>query len=134
MTRKSCMNCAFLYRDRISNSGVKAKLTMYAHQRQEGQDFNSAACYFDLWTNIHAKPPNEQSSFLSSARKCLNFRFFDPNNTAPLYRLWEEQQQRNQDCKDRRKFIITTTLSLIVAVAVVATAILHLIELMNNNQ
>lgn len=64
----------------------------------------------------------------------LKFSIFDPNNTAPLYRLWEEQQQRNQDCKDRRKFIITTTLSLIVAVAVVATAILHLIELMNNNQ
>ena len=58
--------------------------------------------------------------------KCHHYYPERKRGTMSREKCWEEHQQR----KERIRFVITTGLSIIVAVAVVLTAIFHLIELL----
>ena len=62
--------------------------------------------------------------------KCRHYYPEKERGTMSREKCWEEHQQR----KERIRFFITTCLSIIVAVAVVLTAIFHLIELLGGNK
>ena len=58
--------------------------------------------------------------------KCRHYYPERKRGTMSREKCWEEHQQR----KERVRFVVTTSLSIIVTVAVVLTAIFHLIELL----
>ena len=93
MTRKSCLNCAYLFANRFISNGEVPKSKVTVQQRQKGQEFDAIAhinshssfgCYHNQWQNIHIHAPDEQFELLSSRRKCPYFHKFDPDRTKPF--------------------------------------------------
>ena len=141
MTRKSCITCAY-------NAGGKKELyEVYSDKRWCGY---TAECQRQMWTVEYTggwyreEPIDELAKIYPenfgltkipilghkwhdlAKYKCRHYYPERKRGTMSREKCWEEHQQR----KERIRFIITTGLSIIVAVAVVLTAIFHLIELL----
>jgi len=152
MTRKSCLNCAYLCRDDLDGN----QLAWSASDRNGDNGdrlWETTECYLLEWERKHYNfignsgksldvtrrasastednryrfiidANNEIQSLDALGTNCGNHLPFDPKSSKPLNRLWEEQKQQKQDCR----FRITTLLAAIVAIAVVISAFFHMLD------
>lgn len=152
MTRKCCLNCAYL----CQPDGSPNKISWGDHLRQHAgpaEIQSRAHCYHEQWIphpitsqedvsailgeKVYASmdPPNQWKVNVASGgdillkeHRCKYFHAYDTHCSKPLDRIWQEHQQQRQEGKDRRRFWITTAILTATALAVGLSAFFDLLE------
>lgn len=142
--KNSCLNCAYL--GNPSNMSRDGKpVVIEALPKRTYRALSYAVCFHEQWRGkgrIRDKygalqldlEPNMQDDtiILTEHKQIINLSkhsckfFFSLSDLGfrTLKKCWEEQQEEARKKKDRRRFWISTFISLVTAVAVVATAFL----------